>query len=165
MDTAMGEAKDAGRYETIRLDHQICFPLYACAKEVVRLDRGPLGQLGLTYTQYVVMMALWEHGSMTEGELGRIVHLDSGTLAPLLKRLEGQGLIDRARKDRDERRLFLSLTEKGEEMREQALEVPKAMRGCLDLPDEELLLLKSLLDKALARMDEKRGRNEKEEKQ
>ena len=79
------------KYCSIRLDDQFCFPLYACAKEVVRQYRKPLEKLGLTYTQYLVMMVLWEHGGMTEGELGKKVHLNSGTLAPLLKRLEKQG--------------------------------------------------------------------------
>ena len=141
------------KYACIRLENQLCFPLYACAKEVIRRYREPLEALGLTYTQYVVMMALWEHGGMTEGELGGKVHLDSGTLAPLLKRLEKQGLVNRIRPERDERRLFLSLTEQGEALREKALAVPSAMRGCLALEPEELLQLKQLLDKALANMN------------
>ena len=141
------------KYACIRLENQLCFPLYACAKEVIRRYREPLEALGLTYTQYVVMMALWEHGGMTEGELGGKVHLDSGTLAPLLKRLEKQGLVNRIRPERDERRLFLSLTEQGEALREKALAIPSAMRGCLALEPEELLQLKQLLDKALANMN------------
>ena len=99
------------RYDCIRLENQLCFPLYACAKEVVRQYRRPLKELNLTYTQYLVMMVFWEFGGMTEGELGKKVHLDSGTLAPLLKRLEKQGLINRIRPENNERRLFLSLTE------------------------------------------------------
>ena len=79
------------KYERIRLKNQLCFPLYACAKEVVRRYREPLEKLGLTYTQYVVMMAFWEFGGMSEKEVGEKVHLDAGTLAPLLKRLEKQG--------------------------------------------------------------------------
>ena len=82
----MESTQAASKYDCIRLGNQLCFPLYACAKEIVRQYRRPLQALGLTYTQYVVMMVLWEHGGMTEGELGKIVHLDSGTLAPLLKR-------------------------------------------------------------------------------
>ena len=81
------ESAKQDKYDCIRLRNQICFPLYACAKEVVRQYRKPLEKLGLTYTQYVVMMVLWEFGGMTEGELGRKVFLDSGTLAPLLKRM------------------------------------------------------------------------------
>jgi DNA-binding MarR family transcriptional regulator len=127
--------------------------MYACAKEIVRRYRKPLEKLNLTYTQYVVMMVLWEKGDMTEGDLGIIVHLDSGTLAPLLKRLEKQGYILRTRPDGNERKLLLSLTKKGEELKESALCVPASMKGCIDLPQNELKELKRLLDKALSRMD------------
>ena len=95
----MENSRAIDKYDCIRLDNQLCFPLYACAKEVVRQYRKPLDEIGLTYTQYVVMMVLWENGGMTEGELGKRVHLDSGTLAPLLKRLEKQGLVNRIRPD------------------------------------------------------------------
>ena len=144
-------AKD--RYESIRLKNQLCFPLYACSKEIIRQYRKPLEKLGLTYTQYVVMMVLWEDGGMTEGDLGKKVYLDSGTLAPLLKRMEKQGIINRVRPDDNERKLFISLTEKGEAMKEQALDVPKAMNGCIDLPENELKELKRLLDKAVSGME------------
>ena len=143
------------KYESIRLANQLCFPLYACAKEVVRQYRKPLETLNLTYTQYVVMMVLWESGSMTEGELGRKVHLDSGTLTPLLKRLEKQGLIDRIRPESNERKLLLSLTDAGEALKEKALEVPCSMEGCLHLEQEEMIQLKALLDKALNGMMQK----------
>ena len=147
------------RYESIRLKKQLCFPLYACSKEIIRQYRKPLEKLGLTYTQYVVMMVLWEDGGMTEGDLGKKVYLDSGTLAPLLKRMEKQGIINRVRPDDNERKLFISLTEKGEAMKEQALDVPKAMNGCIDLPEDELRELKRLLDKAVSGMSKD---NEKE---
>ena len=140
------------RYESIRLENQLCFPLYACSKEVIRQYRKPLEKLGLTYTQYVVMMVLWEDGGMTEGDLGKKVYLDSGTLAPLLKRMEKQGIINRVRHVDNERNLFISLTEKGEAMKELALDVPKAMNGCIDLPENELKELKRLLDKAVSGM-------------
>ena len=150
----MQKMQAENKYDAIRLKNQLCFPLYACAKEVVRQYRKPLQKLGLTYTQYVVMMVLWEHGGMTEGELGKKVRLDSGTLAPLLKRLEKQGMINRIRPDSNERKLYLSLTEKGEALKEQAVAVPQAMTGCIDLPEEELIQLKYLLDKALNKMEE-----------
>ncbi|MBQ7247085.1 MAG: MarR family transcriptional regulator [Lachnospiraceae bacterium] len=146
------------KYESIRLGNQLCFPLYACAKEIVRQYRKPLGELDLTYTQYVVMMVLWEHGSMSEGELGEIVRLDSGTLAPLLKRLEKQGYIDRTRPDDNERRLVISLTETGEALKERAVKVPEAMNGCMDLPEEDLLQLKALLERVLAGWDGRQGK-------
>ena len=141
------------KYDCIRLENQICFPLYACAKEVVRQYRKPLERLGLTYTQYVVMMVLWEFGSMTEGELGRKVYLDSGTLAPLLKRLENQGYITRIRPETNERKLFVELTAEGEALRDQATEVYCEMEGCLNLEQDEQRQLKELLDKAIIKMD------------
>ena len=140
------------KYERIRLKNQLCFPLYACAKEVVRQYREPLEQLGLTYTQYVVMMAFWEFGGMSEKELGEKVRLDSGTLAPLLKRLEKQGYVRRGRPEGNERLLLITLTEAGEALKEEAVGVPDAMKGCIDLPDEELRELKKLLDRALSKM-------------
>ena len=103
--------------DPLKLENQLCFPLYACAKEVVRQYRKPLEPLGITYTQYLVMLALWEYGRMTERQLGRILHLESSTLAPLLKRLESQGLIDRIAPESKERKLFLDLTEKGRAMK------------------------------------------------
>ena len=141
-------------YDPLKLDNQICFPLYACAKEVVRQYRGPLEKLGLTYTQYVVMMVLWEFGGMTEGELGRKVHLDSGTLAPLLKRMEKQGYITRIRPETNERKLFIELTAAGDALKEQAIEVPSEMEGGLNLAHDEQLQLKELLDKAIIKMEE-----------
>ncbi len=150
----MENRNGTGRYESIKLKNQLCFPLYACAKEVVRRYRDPLSDLDLTYTQYIVMMALWEFGDMTEGDLGKKVLLDSGTLAPLLKRLEKQELITRTRPKDNERKLIISLTEKGESLKEQALCVPPRMAGCIDLPMEELIQLKRLLDKALMKMEE-----------
>lgn len=141
------------KYYGIRLDNQLCFPLYACAKEIVRLYRKPLAELGLTYTQYVVMMVLWEHGTMSEGELGKYVYLDSGTLAPLLKRLEKQGLILRIRPENNERKLFISLTEEGEDMKDKAVNVPVAMQGCIPMPGEKLIMLRDLLNQALECME------------
>ena len=147
----MPEAETA--QEQLRLENQLCFPLYACAKEVIRQYRKPLEDLNLTYTQYIVMMVLWEFGGMTEGELGKKVRLDSGTLAPLLKRLEKLGLIKRIRPETNERKLFLHLTPDGEALRQKALSVPSAMMGCIQMPKEELLLLRELLNKALRSME------------
>ena len=149
----MNNPEHTEKYGSLCLDNQLCFPLYACAKDVVRQHRK-LKALHLTYTQYIVMMALWEHGGMTEGELGKKVRLDSGTLAPLLKRLEKQGYLTRVRPENNGRTLFLSLTEAGEALREKALAVPDAMQGCINLPEEELLQLKHLLNKALMKMEE-----------
>ncbi len=142
------------QYEILKLKNQICFPLYACAKEVTRSYRKPLEELGLTYTQYIVMLALWEFGDMSESQIGEKVHLDSGTLTPLLKRLEKQGLLKRKRDKEDERQLIVALTAKGKALREKALKIPGMLKGCIDLSDKELIQLKKLLDKALKRMEE-----------
>lgn len=140
-------------YECLRLENQLCFPLYACAKEVVRLYREPLQKLGLTYTQYLAMLVFWEYGGLSEKELGEKLYLDSGTLTPLLKRLEKQGLVIRRRLRDNERRLRVDLTEKGRELKHQAAAVPFRMRGCLALSDGEAVELALLLKKALAGME------------
>ena len=157
------EATKPNPYESIRLDNQLCFPLYACAKEIVRQYRTPLEPLGLTYTQYVVMMVLWECGSITEKELGERIHLDSGTLAPLLKRLDKQGLVKRERPDRNERLLQITLTDAGIALQEEALSVPEAMKKCIGLSVEECSVLRGLLDKSLIAM-ETRGNKTNTEK-
>ena len=146
-------AQRAEKEDPLRLDNQICFPLYACAKEIVRQYRRVLEPLKLTYTQYLVMMVLWEFGAMTEGELGKKLRLDSGTLAPLLKRLEKQGRIDRMRPAGNERRLLVQLTPKGEALRQEALGIPEAVKECLQMPQEELEQLRGLLDRALCSME------------
>ena len=147
------ESKKSDKYDCIRLKNQICFPLYACAKEVVRQYRKPLERLGLTYTQYVVMMVLWEFGGMTESELGKRVYLDSGTLAPLLKRMEKQGYITRIRPETNERKLFIELTAAGDALKDRAIEVSCEMKGCMKLTHDEQQQLKKLLDKAIIRME------------
>lgn len=137
----------------LRLEDQLCFPLYACAKEVVRQYREPLKPLNLTYTQYIVMMVLWEFGEMTEGEIGKKVHLDSGTLAPLLKRLQKAGYINRVRPESNENKLILSLTPEGEQLKKLAIKVPSQMQGCIHLSEKDMILLRELLNRALACMN------------
>ena len=154
----MNNALTQTNENSLLLENQLCFPLYACAKEVVRQYREPLEPLNLTYTQYIVMMVLWEFGEMTEGELGKKVHLDSGTLAPLLKLLEKKGYINRVRQENNENKLFLSLTAEGKSLKEMALDVPSRMQGCIPLSEDELYLLRDLLNRALAEMSEKRRR-------
>ena len=140
-------------HDMLKLKNQLCFPLYACSREIVKKYHPFLENIDLTYTQYIVMMVLWEYGGMTEGELGRIVRLESGTLAPLLKRLEKRGLIERIRPEDNERKLFLKLTPDGEALKQKALAVPCAMRDCIRMPTEDLLLLRALLNKALHSME------------
>ena len=126
------------KYEALKLSNQLCFPLYACSRETIKLYKPYLDELGLTYTQYITMMVLWEHKAMTVKALGQELYLDSGTLTPLLKKLEEKGLVTRRRSDLDERNLIVTITEKGEAMRDQALHIPAEMTKCINLPREDI---------------------------
>ena len=139
----------ADKYDVLHLENQICFPLYACAKEVVRQYKPYLDKLDLTYTQYIAMMVLWEEESISVKELGNKLFLDSGTLTPVLKTLEKKEYISRTRSEEDERVLIASITEKGMALREEALQVPQQMRACIDIPDEDLFALYTILNKML----------------
>ena len=139
----------ADKYASLRLENQLCFPLYACSKEVVRRYTPLLNELGLTYTQYITMMVLWEREHVTVKELGEALYLDSGTLTPLLKKLESKGYIERHRCEDDERSLMVSLTEEGRQLREKALEVPQKISCCLKISKEERIELYKLLYKVL----------------
>ena len=134
----------------MKLGVQLCFPLYACAKETVRLYKPYLDELDLTYTQYIAMLALWEHEKLTVKELGKKLYLDSGTLTPLLKKLETKGLLKRERSREDERNLFILLTEEGIAMKDKALHIPYEMVKCVELDDDEKVVLYKLLYKLLS---------------
>ncbi len=138
-----------GNYESLKIENQLCFPLYACAKEVVRRYKPFLDKLDLTYTQYIVMMVMWEKKRVNVKELGETLYLDSGTLTPLLKRLEAKELINRERSHEDERALDVSITKKGEDLKERALEVPREMGTCINLTKEEASTLYNLLYRTL----------------
>ncbi|WP_448663311.1 MarR family winged helix-turn-helix transcriptional regulator [Sphingomonas sp. CJ20] len=113
--------------DPLRLDRQICFPLYAATNLLTRLYRPVLAELGLTYSQYLVMLVLWESAPQTVNALGARLHLDSGTLTPLLKRMEAAGLVTRTRDTADERRVLIALTPHGDTLREAARKVPETM--------------------------------------
>lgn len=136
-------------YDDLKLENQICFPLYAASKEIVRLYKPYLDKIGLTYTQYIAMMVLWQTPKITVKELGNKLYLDSGTLTPMLKRLEAHGLIERSRSQEDERNLIVTLTDKGMKLREQAICIPQAMAEKLNLTEEEIEVLYKLLYKQL----------------
>lgn len=138
------------RYACLRLENQLCFPLYACAKEVVRRYRPMLDELDITYTQYITMMALWEHRSMSVKDLGALLCLDSGTLTPLLKKLEEKGFVERSRGKNDERILIVSVTDKGMELRDRALSVPGAIASCIPLSFEDASTLARILRTMMA---------------
>lgn len=139
MVTNGGKGMSLEGYEQLKLENQLCFPLYAAAKELVRKYKPYLDELNLTYTQYITMMVLWEHHSMNVKELGSRLYLDSGTLTPLLKKLEAKGYITRCRCKEDERNLIICITEKGEVLKEKAANIPSEMtEKWLNLSKEEI---------------------------
>lgn len=137
------------KYDSLKLDNQLCFPLYACSKEIVRQYKPYLDKLNLTYTQYITMMVIWEAGAINVGDLGKKLYLESNTLTPVLKTLEKNGYIKRERSAEDERILIVSATKEGMDLREKALVVPKQMSGCFSLSEKEAYELYSLLRKIM----------------
>ena len=149
----MPDRKDA--YGALLLENQVCFPLYACSKELVRQYGPYLKELNLTYTQYLVMMVLWEKESVSSRELAACLHLDYGTLTPVLKRLDQAGYLTRERAAEDERLLTLTLTEEGRALKEKAVSIPPAIGECMGLTAEEFDALYQLTYKALKNMEER----------
>ena len=142
-------------YEALKLENQLCFPLYAASREVIKLYHPFLEELDLTYTQYIAMIVFWESKKISVKELGKKLYLDSGTLTPVLKALESKGYIKRYRSLRDERVLIGELTEKGEELRDKAVTVPESVSGCIRLDPEEALELYRILYKLLDSLEKK----------
>ena len=139
----------SGDYDGLLLSNQLCFPLYACSKEIVRRYKPMLDELDLTYTQYITMMVMWEKETVNVKELGERLFLDSGTLTPLLKKLETKGYISRERSEEDERNLIVSLTDEGKALREKALCVPAGIAKEFHLTPEEAMALYQILYKIL----------------
>ena len=137
------------KYDALKIGNQLCFPLYACSREIIKRYKPFLDEIDLTYTQYIAMMVLWEQGSTTVKELGNALYLDSGTLTPLLKKMEAKGLITRRRSEADERSLIVSLTAEGEALKDKALSVPHQMASCVCLAPEEAQELYRILYKLL----------------
>lgn len=144
----------AEKYDALKLENQLCFPLYACAKEIIRRYKPFLDKVDLTYTQYIVMMILWERREINVKALGECLYLDSGTLTPLLKRLEQKGLVTRERSHEDERSLIVRITEAGMQLRDQAVDIPFKMGDCVHLNPEEMHTLQKLLYKTLGSVEE-----------
>ena len=151
--------KNTNKYESLKLSNQVCFPLYACSKELVNQYNPYLKKLGLTYTQYIVMMVMWESESVSSRELADKLHLDYGTLTPVLKKLENTGYLTRRRDPADERLLILSITEKGMELRDEALKIPPCIAACVGLDEEEFKMLYLLTYKALNNMENAKCKN------
>lgn len=137
------------RFDALKLENQLCFPLYAASRNVIREYKPFLDKLDLTYTQYIAMLVLWEKDKVTVKELGEALYLDSGTLTPLLKKLENKGLITRKRSTKDERNLILTLTKAGYAMREQAVGIPAELSKKVPLSGDESAALLHLLHKLM----------------
>lgn len=138
-----------GAIDPLKLENQLCFPLYAGAKEVVRLYAPLLREIDLTYTQYIALMVLWQEREMTVKELGRRLFLDAGTLSPMLKKMAGRGLVARRRDPEDERSVLVSVTQEGMALRSRAEAIPPKIGSCIPLTQEEARLLYGLLNKIL----------------
>lgn len=137
------------KYEKLKLENQLCFPLYAAARQVVNLYTPVFKPLGITYTQYIVFMVLWEEDNITVGELCKRLYLNNGTLTPLLKKMEKEGYIVRERSNADERVVIIRLTAEGKEMREKALDIPDKVGGCIPIKKEKAQRLYELLYEVL----------------
>ncbi len=139
--------------ESLKLDNQLCFPLYATARRITGLYTPYLKELGITYTQYIVFLVLWENDNLTVGEIGKRLFLDNGTLTPLLKKMQTEGFITRTRSSSDERVVTISLTEQGKQLKEKAKTIPQVIGSCIPLEPEEIATLYSLLHKTLNQID------------
>lgn len=136
-------------YEKLRLECQLCFPLYVCSKEIIKKYKPFLDPLEITYTEYIAFMALWEKDHISIKELGHMLFLDSGTLTPLLKKMERQGFVTRDRSTTDERTVYINLTQKGIELQDKAANIPEQMGSCLPISFEEAAILQDILHKFL----------------
>ena len=148
---------EAQFFEPMKLKNHLCFPLYACSREIIKLYKPLLDEIDLTYTQYITMLVLWERKQVTVKELGIALYLDSGTLTPLLKKLEDKGLVNRRRSALDERNLLVSLTPAGIALQERAKHIPLEMEKCCNLNMEERITLYRLLYKMLEYVEDRRG--------
>ena len=136
---------DIDRSELLKLDNQLCFPIYAASRVITSLYTPYLKPLGLTYTQYIFFLVLWEKDGITVGEICKRLMLDSGTLSPIIKKLRQQGYIEKHQSPMDERSFIITLTDKGRELQEKAEDIPLRVAGCIDLPEEKARMLYELL--------------------
>lgn len=140
------------KYDQLKLDNQLCFPLYAISREIIKLYKPLLDRYGLTYTQYIAMLVMWEHEKITFKQIGEKLHLDSGTLTPVLKKLEAMELIIKYRTKEDDRVVLVELTEKGRELKDEVTTVPEELYCKVKLEPEKLILLKEILDELLDKL-------------
>ena len=145
-------------HEIMKLNNQLCFPLYAAARNVTSLYTPWLKPLGLTYTQYITFLVLWEKDGISVSEIGNKLMLDNGTLSPMLKKMEQSGYIERNRSKEDDRVVIITLTQKGRELQEQAKDIPEKVGSCIDLPIEKARVLYDLLYELL---ENQKGQNKR----
>ncbi len=145
-------------HEAMKLGNQLCFPLYAASRNVINLYTPYLKPLGLTYTQYITLLALWEKDGVTVGELCGRLMLDNGTLSPLLKKMQQEGLVERKRSEEDERVVVITLTDEGRALQEKVKDVPVKVAGCVDLSPEKAMTLYALLCELLENQKNKQSK-------
>ena len=138
-----------GKYEKMKLDNQLCFSLYAASREVIKTYKPQLDKYGLTYTQYIAMLVVWEYEKIPGKEMGQKLHLDSGTLTPVLKKLESMGLIIKYRSKEDDRVVIVELTETGRKLKDEAITVPERVFCQFKISEEDAVQFKYYLDKIL----------------
>lgn len=143
----------SAKYDMLKLENQLCFPLYAASKEIIRRYKPFLDPLDLTYTQYLTLMVLWDVDSINVKTLGEYLYLDSGTMTPVLKKMESKGYITRSRSQEDERSVSVCLTEEGRALKAKAAEIPAKLGACVKLTEEEAAQLHGLLNKVLAGLE------------
>ncbi len=149
------------KYAALKLENQLCFPLYACSKEIVKAYKPYLDELDLTYTQYITMMVMWEHKELRVKEVGEKLFLDSSTLTPLFKKLEEKGYIERRRSATDERDVFITITEAGEALKEKAVAIPERLASCVKLEPQKAAELYQTLYEIIGTLTRKNnGKNE-----
>ena len=142
----------SNKYDALKLENQLCFPLYACAKEIVRAYKPYLDELDITYTQYITMMVMWEHRELRVKDVGERLYLDSGTLTPVLKKLEEKGFVTRRRSSTDERDVIVTITKRGEDLKEKAVHIPEKLAGCVNLEPQKARALYDLLYEVIGKL-------------
>ena len=138
-----------GKYDILKLENQMCFPLYALSREIIKLYKPYLDKFNLTYTQYIAMLVMWEEEKIVFKELGKKLHLDSGTLTPVLKKLESMGLIIKYRSKEDDRIVIIELTESGKQLKDEVIGIPKKVFCESGISEEDAVQFKYYLDKIL----------------
>ena len=143
-------------YDSLKLENQLCFPLYVCSKEIIKKYKPHLDEIDLTYTQYITMMVLWEKHEINTKELGKYLFLDSGTLTPVLKKLEAKGYVKRKRAKNDERNLMITITDDGKSLKDKAKNIPAKVGKCIKLESKDIARLYRILHTILNDFDEQK---------